>query len=99
MVGDVEEVRRRQVAGEVLVLGDDRGGLDAAVEAESAVRVRREGRVVVLELAAVGRDDHVLDRESHGRMDLVDGPASGGRNGGGSDGGHGVLLVWRWRGV
>ena len=55
-----------QVGGQVLVLDDDRVGVDAALEAQRAVLVGGQRRVVVLEAAAEGRDDHVLDGEADG---------------------------------
>ena len=77
-----------QVGGEVRVLDGDRVGLDAAREAQRAVLVGGQRRVVVLEAAAEGRDDHVLDGEADGRVDVVDGPG-----GAGGDGSGGVAMA------
>jgi hypothetical protein len=60
----VEELRRLQVCGEVLVLDDDRADVDNADEL--AVDERR---VELLEAPAEGRDDHVLDGERGARVD------------------------------
>src|SRR3954454_12494181 len=86
----VEEVRRLQVAGQVLVLDDDRVGVDRAVEVGRAVLAHREARVEVLEAAAEGRDDHVLDRESGGGVDAVVLVGAGGKADAGAsrDGAH-----------
>src|SRR4051812_17745195 len=77
VVLDVEEVSRLQVGGQVLVLDDDRVGLHGADELRLAVLADLERRVEVLEAAAEGRDDHVLDREARARMNLVELPRSG----------------------
>ena len=78
-----------QVRGEVLVLDGDRVGVDAALEPQRAVFGGGERRVVVLEAAAEGRDDHVLDGEADGRVDGVDGPG-----GAGGDGGGAMAVMW-----
>ena len=56
----VEEVGRLQVGGQVLVLDDDRADVDGADELVPSVSVASN----VLEAAAEGRDDHVLDGEA-----------------------------------
>src|SRR3954453_12995072 len=97
----VEEVRRLQMGGQVLVLDRDRVRGHAALEAQGAVLVGGEGGVEVLKTAPEGRDDHVLDGEAHVGVDLVHGPrGAGGNRGGGADGGHrGCFLLARIRTV
>ena len=90
----VEEVRRLQVGGQVLVLDGDRVGADAALEAQRAVLGGGQRRVVVLEAAAEGRDDHVLDGEADGASGRCRRSRWCRRDGGGGgDGGHWMVLL------
>ena len=92
----VEEVRRAEVALEVLVLDDDRSGVDGADEL-SAVVGHGERGVEGLEPPAEGGDDHVLDREARGRVGRICVPGAdrktGGVGGGGSGGHLGFLSI------
>ena len=76
----VEELGRAEVGPEVLVLDLDRADLDGAREARAAVIVDGQRRVEVLEAAAEGRDDHVLDGEAGARVHGVE-PVGAGGNG------------------
>src|SRR3954470_3174286 len=76
VVLDVEEVRRLEVGGEVLVLDDDRVRVHDPDEMRRAVLADLEGGVEVLEAATEGRHDHVLDREARARVDLVQLPTA-----------------------
>ena len=71
----VEEVRRLQVAGEVLVLHDDRRRIDGSDELGRAVHGHERG-VEVLEPAPEGSDRHVLHGEAGRGMDLVELPGT-----------------------
>ncbi len=73
----VEELGAAQMRGEVLVLDDDRIGLDRALQPRLAILADGERAVVVVELRAEGGDDHVLDGEADVRVHLVDRPVAG----------------------
>ena len=63
---------------EVLVLDLEAVHRDGSYEPRLAVLADGQRRVVLLEAAAEGRDDHVLDREADGRVDGVVLPGAGG---------------------
>src|SRR5262249_44373310 len=89
VLGGGEEVVGQHVPAQRLVLDGDRVDVDGALEAQRAVVGGHELRVVVLERAAEGGNDHVLHGEPDGRMKRVDAPGAAGRDrGGGGDGGH-----------
>src|SRR3954454_7892715 len=73
----VEEVRRLEVCRQVLVLHDDRVGVDRPDQLRLPVLADLERGVEVLEAAAECRDDHVLHGEARARMDLVELPGAG----------------------
>src|SRR6185437_9809962 len=75
--GAVEEVRRGEVGGEVLVLDLEGIDLDGPLQDRRAVLGGPQRAGVVLEAAAEGRHDHVLDGEAGVGVDRVDRPVPG----------------------
>ena len=71
VVGDVEEVRRREVRRQVGVVD-----VDARRLCDAADALLVEGRLELAERALERRDAHVEDGEAHGRVGRVGHPAS-----------------------
>ena len=65
-----EEVRRAEVSLKVLVVHDDRAGVDGADEF-GRVAVDGERAVEPFEPTAEGRDGHVFDGEARRGMDRI----------------------------
>ena len=82
---DVEELRRAEVGLQVLILDLQRTDLHGTREARAAVLVDGQGRVEVLEPAAEGRDDHVLDGKAGARVDRIQSVRASGNGGAGLD--------------
>ena len=73
----VEELRRAEVRLEVLVLHEERVGVDRAGQARVSVVAHVEQRVQLLEATAEGGHGHVLDGEAGGRMCRIEPPGAG----------------------